>query len=199
MVAISPPASVRSTPRRSCASAIFLVLLAIAPAAWSHRRPARTNALRSKIIDQCSESADEETIGLTAFEEECPGVTTGAGAVRLPVAVVDGFARGGWTATIFRTCCSSTTGMTMQRRRIAASTSRRSVPFSIRSAPGRAGASDPLGSSASSDWLRSMLEPQGGGSSDNWLHALAPGTTRGFPAWSRRSFIYVCSRICCWG
>lgn len=53
---------------------VFLVLLAIAPAAWSQaagqdERPAL------EVIDQCGESADEETIGLTAFEEECPGVT----------------------------------------------------------------------------------------------------------------------------
>jgi hypothetical protein len=53
---------------------VFLVLLAIAPAAWSQaagqdERPAL------EVIDQCSASADEETIGLTALEEECPGVT----------------------------------------------------------------------------------------------------------------------------
>lgn len=53
---------------------VFLVLLAIAPAAWCQAAgQGERSAL--EVIDQCSESADEETIGLTAFEEECPGVT----------------------------------------------------------------------------------------------------------------------------
>jgi hypothetical protein len=53
---------------------VLLVWLAITPAAWSQaagqdERPAL------EVIDRCSESADDETIGLTALEEECPGVT----------------------------------------------------------------------------------------------------------------------------
>ena len=53
---------------------VFLVLLAIASAAWS-QAAGRDERPALEVIDQCSESADEDTIGLTAFEEECPGVT----------------------------------------------------------------------------------------------------------------------------
>jgi hypothetical protein len=53
---------------------VFLVLLAIAPAAWS-QAAGQDEGSALEVIDQCSQSADEETIGLTAFEEECPGVT----------------------------------------------------------------------------------------------------------------------------
>ena len=53
---------------------VFLVLLAIAPAAWC-QAAGQDERSALDVIDQCSESADEETIGLTAFEEECPGVT----------------------------------------------------------------------------------------------------------------------------
>lgn len=53
---------------------VFLVLLAIAPAAWS-QAAGQDERTALEVIDQCSQSADEETVGLTAFEEECPGVT----------------------------------------------------------------------------------------------------------------------------
>ena len=53
---------------------VFLVLLAIAPAAWS-QAAGQDERSALDVIDRCSESADEETIGLTALEEECPGVT----------------------------------------------------------------------------------------------------------------------------
>ena len=53
---------------------VFFVLLAIAPAAWS-QAAGQDERSALEVIDQCSESADEETIGLTAFEEECPGLT----------------------------------------------------------------------------------------------------------------------------
>jgi hypothetical protein len=53
---------------------VFLVLLAIAPAAWS-QAAGQDERSALEVIDQCGESADEETIGLTALEEECPGVT----------------------------------------------------------------------------------------------------------------------------
>ncbi len=53
---------------------VFLVLLAIVPAAWC-QAAGQDERSALEVIDQCSESADEETIGLTAFEEECPGVT----------------------------------------------------------------------------------------------------------------------------
>ncbi len=53
---------------------VSLVLLAIAPAAWS-QAAGRDERSALEVIDQCSQSADEETIGLTAFEEQCPGVT----------------------------------------------------------------------------------------------------------------------------
>jgi hypothetical protein len=53
---------------------VSLVLLAIAPAAWS-QAAGQDERSALEVIDQCGESADEETIGLTALEEECPGVT----------------------------------------------------------------------------------------------------------------------------
>lgn len=53
---------------------VVLVLLAIAPAAWA-QAAGQDERSALEVIDQCSESADEETIGLTAFEQECPGVT----------------------------------------------------------------------------------------------------------------------------
>ena len=70
----SPPASVRSTPRSTCASVVVLVLLATAPAAWCQ---AAGQGERSPldVIEQCGDSADEESTGLTALEEECPGLT----------------------------------------------------------------------------------------------------------------------------
>ena len=53
---------------------VFLVLLAIAPAVWS-QAAGQDERSALEIIDKCSDSADEETIGLDAFEEECPGLT----------------------------------------------------------------------------------------------------------------------------
>ena len=52
----------------------LLVLLTIAPAAWS-QAAGQDERSALEVIDQCSESADEDTIGLTQFEQECPGVT----------------------------------------------------------------------------------------------------------------------------
>ena len=57
-------------------SIALLVLLAAAPAAWS--QAAGHDQERSApldIIGDCSDSADEEAVGLTALEEECPGLT----------------------------------------------------------------------------------------------------------------------------
>ena len=52
----------------------FLVLLAIAPAAWCQ---AAGQDQRSPIdvIDECGSSAPEGSIGLTKLEQECPGLT----------------------------------------------------------------------------------------------------------------------------
>lgn len=55
-------------------SSVLLVLLAIAPAAWQ-QAAGQDERSALEIIDKCGESADDETIGLTALEEECPGVT----------------------------------------------------------------------------------------------------------------------------
>ncbi len=53
---------------------VFLVLLAIVPAAWC-QAAGQDERSALEVIDQCRESVDEEAIGLTALEEECPGVT----------------------------------------------------------------------------------------------------------------------------
>lgn len=53
---------------------VFLVLLAIAPAAWCQAAGQDASSALD-VIERCSDSADGETIGLTALEEECPGVT----------------------------------------------------------------------------------------------------------------------------
>lgn len=53
---------------------VLLVLLAIAPAAWC-QAAGQDKSSALDVIERCSDSADEETIGLTALEEECPGVT----------------------------------------------------------------------------------------------------------------------------
>ena len=53
---------------------VVLVLLAIAPAAWCQAAgPDERSPL--DVIERCGDSADEESIGLTALEEECPGLT----------------------------------------------------------------------------------------------------------------------------
>jgi hypothetical protein len=54
---------------------VFLLWLAIAPAAWQ-QAAGQAEGAELQIIDRCSESASDETIGLTALEEECPGVTS---------------------------------------------------------------------------------------------------------------------------
>jgi hypothetical protein len=56
-------------------SIVLLILLAIAPAVWCQ---AVGDVARSAVdlIDDCSESATEDTIGLTDLESVCPGLTT---------------------------------------------------------------------------------------------------------------------------
>jgi hypothetical protein len=56
-------------------SIVLLILLAIAPAVWCQ---AAGDVARSAVdlIDDCSESATEDTIGLTDLESVCPGLTT---------------------------------------------------------------------------------------------------------------------------
>lgn len=53
---------------------VLLVLLASVPAAWS-QAAGQDEESALDVIERCSDAADEETIGLTALEEECPGVT----------------------------------------------------------------------------------------------------------------------------
>lgn len=53
----------------------LLVLLAVAPAAWCQAAGQDEERSPLDVIGDCSGSADEETAGLTALEEECPGVT----------------------------------------------------------------------------------------------------------------------------
>lgn len=55
-------------------SIVFLVLLAVAPAVWCQTAgPDEHSAI--DIIEKCSDAADEDTIGLEALEDECPGLT----------------------------------------------------------------------------------------------------------------------------
>ena len=56
-------------------SIVLLLLLAIAPAAWCQTAG---EAARSAVdlIDDCSDSATEDTIGLTDLESACPGLTS---------------------------------------------------------------------------------------------------------------------------
>ena len=54
---------------------VFLVLLALAPAAWCQAAGPDEERSPLDLIESCSDSADEESVGLTALEEECPGLT----------------------------------------------------------------------------------------------------------------------------
>ena len=54
---------------------VFLVLLAIAPAAWCQAAGQDEDRSPLDLIESCSDSAGEDTVGLTALEEECPGLT----------------------------------------------------------------------------------------------------------------------------
>jgi uncharacterized protein DUF4129 len=53
----------------------LLILLAIAPAAWCQAAGQDEQRSPLDVIGDCSDSADEETVGLTALEAECPGLT----------------------------------------------------------------------------------------------------------------------------
>lgn len=53
----------------------LLVLLAAAPAAWCQAAGQDEERSPLDVIGDCSDSADDETVGLTALEEECPGLT----------------------------------------------------------------------------------------------------------------------------
>jgi hypothetical protein len=144
---------------------VFLVLLTITPAAWS-QAAGQDERSALEVIDQCSEAADEETIGLTAFEEECPGVTRAleqAGYLSLLSTAsrdeLDGYDLSdlllvdswyGDAAPADRDVDVATLGPILDSLRTQA--------------PER-----PLGwFERFKRWLRSMLERQGG-SSDNWL------------------------------
>lgn len=54
---------------------VLLVLLAFAPAAWCQAAGQDEERSPLDVIERCSDSADEESTGLTALEEECPGLT----------------------------------------------------------------------------------------------------------------------------
>jgi len=54
---------------------VLLVLLAAAPAAWCQAAGQDEERSALDVIGDCSDAADEETVGLTALEEECPGLT----------------------------------------------------------------------------------------------------------------------------
>ena len=54
---------------------VFLVLLALAPAAWCQAAGPDEERSPLDLLENCSDSADQETVGLTALEEECPGLT----------------------------------------------------------------------------------------------------------------------------
>ena len=54
---------------------VFLVLLAVAPAAWCQVAGQDEERSPLDVIEHCSDSTDDESIGLTALEEECPGLT----------------------------------------------------------------------------------------------------------------------------
>jgi hypothetical protein len=144
---------------------VFLVLLTIAPAAWC-QAAGQDERTALEVIDQCSESADEETIGLTAFEEECPGVTRAleqSGYLSLLSTAsrdeLDGYDLSdllfvdSWyddAAPADRDVDVATLGPILDSLRVQA--------------PER-----PLGwFERFKRWLRSMLEQQGG-NSDNWL------------------------------
>jgi hypothetical protein len=144
----------------------FFVLLAIAPAAWS-QAAGQDERSALEVIDQCSESADEETIGLTAFEEECPGVTQAleqSGYLSLlstasreeldsydlsDLLLVDSWYDD--AAPADRDVDVATLGPILDSLR--AQESERPPGWFERF----------------KRWLRSMLEQQGGGSPDNWL------------------------------
>jgi hypothetical protein len=53
----------------------LLVLLAAAPAAWCQAAGQYEERSALDVIGDCSDSADEETVGLTALEAECRGLT----------------------------------------------------------------------------------------------------------------------------
>ena len=55
---------------------VFLVLLAIAPAAWCQAAGPDEERSPLDLIDSCSDSADQGTTGLTALEAQCPGLTS---------------------------------------------------------------------------------------------------------------------------
>ncbi len=145
---------------------VFFVLLAIAPAAWS-QAAGQDERSALEVIDQCSESADEETIGLTAFEEECPGVTRAleqSGYLSLlstasreeldSYDLSDLLFVDSWyddAAPADRDVDVATLGPILDSLRTQESER------------------PPGWFERFKRWLRSMLEPQGGSSSDNWL------------------------------
>jgi hypothetical protein len=53
----------------------FLVLLAAAPVAWCQAAGQDEERSQLEVIDSCSDTFDEGSVGLSALEEECPGLT----------------------------------------------------------------------------------------------------------------------------
>lgn len=141
---------------------VFLVLLTIAPAAWC--QAAERSAL--EVIDRCSESADEETIGLAAFEEECPGVTRAleqSGYLSL-LSTASRDELDGYDLSDLLFVDSWYDDAAPADRDVDVATLGPILDSLRAQAPER-----PLGRfERFKRWLRSMLERQGG-SSDNWL------------------------------
>jgi hypothetical protein len=145
---------------------VFLVLLAIAPAAWS-QAAGQDERSALEVIDQCSESADEETIGLAAFEEECPGVTRA-------------LEQSGYLSLLSTASRDELDGYDLSRLLFVdswyddAAPADRDVDVAtlgpiLDSLRAQESERPPGWFQRFKRWLRSMLEPQGGGSSDNWL------------------------------
>jgi hypothetical protein len=145
---------------------VFLVLLAIAPAAWS-QAAGQDERSALEIIDQCSESTDEETIGLTAFEEECPGVTRAleqSGYLSL-LSTASREELDSYDLSDLLLVDSWYDDAAPADRDVDVATLR-PILDSLRAQESER---PPGWFERFKRWLRSMLEPQGGSSSDNWL------------------------------
>jgi hypothetical protein len=145
---------------------VSFVLLAIAPAAWS-QAAGQDERSALEIIDQCSESTDEETIGLTAFEEECPGVTRAleqSGYLSL-LSTASREELDSYDLSDLLLVDSWYDDAAPADRDVDVATLR-PILDSLRAQESER---PPGWFERFKRWLRSMLEPQGGSSSDNWL------------------------------
>ena len=116
----------------SCASSLFLVLLAIAPAAWCQAAGQDETLRRHRCHRQLRrERGRRRPIGLTALEEECPGLTA-RWSSPVPGAALDGCARRAGSSTISRPAVRRL--LVRRSQRLVTSTPARSARFSIRCA-----------------------------------------------------------------